>query len=52
LEKRKLSSIINDPIGESSNEADRTIDRLIQSGKLIQTPRASFETDNTLILGG
>jgi hypothetical protein len=38
-------------IDVSSNQADRTIERLINSGKLLEIPRASFEMDDTIVLG-
>jgi hypothetical protein len=51
IRKTWLSKTIENVIDVSSNQADKTIERLITSRKLIEIPHASFETDDTLILG-
>ena len=50
IKKSWLSHTIENVIDVSSNQADKAIERLIMSGKLLVVPRASFETDDTLIL--
>lgn len=50
IKKSWLSKTIENVIDVSSNQADRTIERLIRSGKLLIVPRATFEPDDTLIL--
>jgi hypothetical protein len=50
IKKSWLSHTIENVIDVSSNQADKAIERLIMSGKLLVLPRASFETDDTLIL--
>jgi hypothetical protein len=49
--EERLSKTIENLIDVSSNEADRIIAKLIKARKLLQTPRAASEKDDTLILG-
>ena len=50
IKKSWLSHTIENVIDVSSNQADKAIERLIMSRKLLVVPRASFETDDILIL--
>jgi hypothetical protein len=50
IPRKQLSSIIQDLIDISGNQADKVVERLVSENKLIQVPRAAFETDDTLIL--
>jgi hypothetical protein len=45
-----LSNTIEQLIEVSSSESDRIISRLIKAGKLLEMPKASFETESTVVL--
>jgi hypothetical protein len=46
IKKAWLSKTIENVIDVSSNQADKTIERLVRSEKLLERPRTRFENDD------